>query len=166
MFNGNNSYNIDPGSCLALHGFNAYKVESNYSVSKYNIRQDFYKICLVTGKSIIRTAQGVVSLQGTVLFLGHPGVHYSWEIFSGVNLGYSCVFNKDFLSKAHGVQGLTLLHDKKLYIFQISPEQQYCLIEFFEKMIAAQSSHYIFKKELIDTYISLMVYEIQKMQFV
>jgi len=168
MYQSGNSYNIDFNSCLALQGFNAYKIEPNYGVSQHYSRKDFYKICLATGKSIIRTAQGVISLQGTVLFLGHPGVHYSWELFSGVSLGYGCVFNEMYLSKgcgSHVLQKLSLLHEKKLYIYQIDREQQYCVIELFEKMIAAQRSHYIFRKELIDIYISLLVYEMQKMEF-
>jgi hypothetical protein len=168
MCKGGNSYNIDLNSCFALQGFNAYRIESNYSFSQQYSRKDFYKICLATGKSIIRTAQGVISLQGPVLFLGHPGVHYSWELFSGISLGYGCVFNEKYLSNgcsSHVLQKLSLLHEKSLYIFQIDPEQQCCVIELFEKMIAAQRSHYIFRKELIDIYISLLVYEMQKMEF-
>ena len=164
MFKPDESFNTDLHSYYSLQGFKACSIEPNHC-SSYS-RKDFYTIGLVAGHGIIHVEENI-QINGTFLFFGNPGIPCNRKFISSVNSSYSCSFNEEFLLKgfgAHVLQRLSFFDAKNLYIFPVNPEQQQLLNDFFEKMIEVQSSRYVFKNELIAVYISLLIYEMQKIQ--
>jgi len=85
---------------LDLKGFKVYEIETTlHPLPKYT-RRDFYKICMVTGKSDINFADRGIIVDGTYLFFANSHVPYSSQLLSAGLTGYACLFTEDFL-KGH-----------------------------------------------------------------
>ena len=52
---------------LKLTGFKVYAIETQSNIVRTYNRKDFYKICLITGKSIIHYADKGIEIDGTTL---------------------------------------------------------------------------------------------------
>jgi AraC family transcriptional activator of pobA len=152
---------------LKLKGFKVYEIETAVRPAPSYTRRDFYKICLFIGDAILHYADKSVVLNGTSLFFANPRVPYSVEHFSATQTGFSCLFKEDFF-KAH--ERSESLLESPLFkigsnpVFALDEQQMAFISSIFEKMLAEQSTDYIYKNDLIRSYISLITHEALKMQ--
>jgi AraC family transcriptional regulator, transcriptional activator of pobA len=152
---------------LKLKGFKVNEIMSeNCIVQTYN-RKDFYKVCLVLGKSIIHYADKGIEIKDATLFFGNPYIPYSWEVITKEQVGFSCLFSEDFLNKNErfdSLQASPLFKIGGTPVFALNDEQKKVIISIFQKMIIEQNSEYFFKDDLIRNYINLIIHEALKMQ--
>lgn len=159
------AYVSDFNSELKLKGFKAYQIETDQKTRIYS-RKDFYKICLVTGSSIINYAERGIKVEGTTLFFGTPHIPYSWELVTQEQMGYTCLFSEQFLKE----EGRSILKKSPLFkiggtpIFHLSEDQRTHIASIFQKMMEEQQTDYIYKKDLIRNYIHLLIHEALKLQ--
>ena len=141
-------------------------MSGNCIVQTYN-RKDFYKVCVVFGKSIVHYAGKGIEINDATLFFGNPNIPYSWEVISKEQIGYSCLFSEDFLKgheRSDSLQASPLFKIGGAPIFALNDEQKKFIISIFQKMVAEQNSGYFFKDDLIRNYINLIIHEALKMQ--
>ncbi|MBF4471327.1 helix-turn-helix domain-containing protein [Flavobacterium sp. HJJ] len=152
---------------LKLKGFKAFQIEDDSEATRNYSRKDFFKICLTTGKSKIHYSDKTFEQDGTILFFGNPHIPYSWETLTTEYIGYTCLFSEDFLKQIDRSESL---HQSAFFkidgtpVLKISEEQRLFLNTIFQKMIDEQKSSYVFKDELIRSYISLIIHEALKLQ--
>jgi len=152
---------------LKLKGFNVYELENYASrIPQYN-RRDFYKVALLTCRGIVHYADKSIELNGTLLFFANPHVPYSFELLSEKQTGYSCLFTERFLTTGERLQSL---QESPLFkiggnpVFAVSGTQKEEIEAMFIKMLAEQSSDYLYKNDLIRNYINLIIHQALKMQ--
>jgi AraC family transcriptional activator of pobA len=157
------SYTVD----LDLKGFKVYKIETTvHPLPKYT-RRDFYKICMITGKSDINYADRGIVVDGTYLFFGNSHVPYSSELLSPGLSGYACLFTEDFLKshdRSESLQESPLFKIGGNPVYILTDEQKIFIKGIFERMLAEQDTEYVFKGDLIRSYINLMIHEALKLQ--
>ena len=167
MNNETETQNCDFTSDLKLKGFKVYQIKGDLSKIPVYSRRDFYKICINTSKSIIQYADRGIETDGTILFFGNPIIPYSWEIVSGEHEGYACVFTEEFL---RAKDRSDTLHESPLFkiggtpIFSLCIEQKDFIDSLFQKMIKEYETDYVFKDDLMRSYINLIIHESMKMQ--
>lgn len=159
--------NCDFTSDLKLKGFRVYQINGDLSKIPVYSRRDFYKICINTSKSIIQYADRGIETDGTILFFGNPIIPYSWETISDEFEGYACVFTEEFLKTKDRSE---TLHESPLFkiggtpIFTLNPDQKVFIDSLFQKMITEYETDYVFKDDLMRSYINLIIHESMKMQ--
>ena len=152
---------------LKLKGFNVFQIEKDANATKVYSRNDFYKICLTTGKSIIHYSDRSFEADNTILFFGNPHIPYSWETLSRTYVGYTCLFSEEFLNLSDRSESILQSPLFKLGgtpILKISKEQREFLNGIFKKMIEEQESDYLHKDDIIRNYIHLIIHEALKME--
>ena len=152
---------------LKLKGFNVYPIDTTGSRAPIYRRRDFYKICLITGNSIVHYANRGIEMNGTWLFFANPRIPYSYQLVSHEQTGYACLFTEDFLKaneRSGSLQESSLFKIDGNPVFALNNEQIQFISTIFEKMLQEQSTEYIFKNELIHNYICLIIHEALKMQ--
>ncbi len=152
---------------LQRTGFKVYQVGAQRNMMQLYNRKNFYKICLITGKSLIHYADRGINIDGITLFFGNPHIPYSWEVLSEYQAGYTCLFAGDFLSagdRSESLQQSPLFKIGGTPIFHLTQEQRDFIAAIFQKMIAEQGQDYVFKNDLIRNYINLIIHEALKMQ--
>lgn len=152
---------------LDLKGFKVYQFDSAGKAAPAYKRRDFYKICLKDNSSRIHYADRTIDVEGPHLFFANPHVPYSVEHTGDRHSGLACLFTEDFLK---GHERSESLHHSPLFrlggtpVFQVNAAQQAFLTSLFQKMLAEQCTDYIYKKELIRSYISLILHEAMRME--
>jgi len=167
MNNQTETQNCDFTSDLKLKGFKVYQINGDQSKIPVYSRRDFYKICINTSKSVIQYADRGIETDGTILFFGNPIIPYSWETISEEYEGYACVFTEEFLKAKDRSE---TLHESPLFkiggtpIFSLNTEQKLFIDSLFEKMIQEYETDYVFKDDLMRSYVNLIIHESMKMQ--
>lgn len=130
-------------------------------------RRHFYLILLSIGSSKIQYGDQVIHLEGVHLFLGNSRIPYATEILSEKHSGYSCVFTEEFikpLERLENLQQSPLFQVNSNPAFELMPEQQVKLSGIFDTMISADATDYLYKDDLMRTYIELIVHEALQMR--
>jgi AraC family transcriptional activator of pobA len=130
-------------------------------------RRHFYLILLSIGNSKIQYNDKVFELDGVYLFFANSRIPYATEILSEKHTGYSCVFTEEFikpLERLDNLQQSPLFQLNSNPAFKLNPEQQAKLSGIFDTMIAGDSSDYLYKDDLMRTYIELIVHEALQMR--
>jgi hypothetical protein len=130
-------------------------------------RGDFYKLCLITAKSRIYYGEEAIEIDGSVLFFASPKATYTWEITSQAQSGYSCIFTEEFLGKH---PRLAIFLQSPIFglgdiaLCPLNQEQKKRLTTIFAQIYSAQDSDYIFRHELINNGLQVIIHEALKMQ--
>lgn len=152
---------------LKLNGVSVNEIMGENCIAQTYNRKDFYKVCLVLGKSIVHYADKGIEINNATLFFGNPHIPYSWEVITKEQIGYSCLFSEDFLKgqeRFDSLQASPLFKIGGTPVFFLNDEQKSFIISIFQKMLLEQSGGYFFKKDLIRNYINLIIHEALKMQ--
>lgn len=159
-------YDFNTGE-LKLKGFKVYEIEPAINPVPSYSRRDFYKICLVTGNSLVHYADKSIEFNGTVLFFANPHVPYSSELLAADQHGYACLFTEDFLKgheRSESLQQSPLFKIGGTPVFSLDKTQGAFMETIFQKMLAEQGTDYLFKNDLIRNYLNLMLHEAMRMQ--
>jgi AraC family transcriptional activator of pobA len=159
-------YDFNTGE-LKLKGFKVYEIEPAVNPVPSYSRRDFYKICLVTGNSLVHYADKSVEFNGTVLFFANPHVPYSSELLAEDQHGYACLFTENFLKandRSDSLQQSPLFKIGGTPVFSLDAGQKQFMTIIFQKILTEQNTEYLFKNDLIRNYINLIIHEALKMQ--
>ncbi|WP_022823718.1 helix-turn-helix domain-containing protein [Hymenobacter norwichensis] len=152
---------------LKLTGFKVYEVGAPVGPALVYRRRDFYKVSLLVGQCTIYYADKVIELDGTYLLFTNPHIPYSFEHHGEPHSGYACLFTEEFVKatdRSESLQQSPLFKIGGTPIFMLTDEQAAYISGVFRKMLAEQSTDYLFRHDLIRTYIQLVIHEALRMQ--
>lgn len=130
-------------------------------------RRHFFLILLSVGNSKIHYGDHVAHLDGVYLYFANSRVPYSTEIISENHSGYSCVFTEEFLKPIERLESIRqspLFKTDSAPAFKLDEAQQASLAAIFDTMIAADSTDYLYKDDLMRSYIQLIVHNALQMR--
>src|SRR5882757_2854372 len=130
---------------LKLKGFKVYEIDTSVSPVPSYSRRDFYKICLVTGKTAIYYADKGIEIDGTYLFFGNPHIPYSSELRDKKQSGYACLFTEEFLKasdRSESLQESALFKIGGTPVLSLTGDQKDFATTIFQKMLAEQDTDY------------------------
>lgn len=152
---------------LKLKGFKVYEIETAVSPVPSYSRRDFYKICMITGKTMVYFADKSVELDDTFLFFANPHIPYSSEVLCEAQTGFACLFTEEFLKandRSESLQNSPLFKLVGTPLFNIEKEQKEFLSTIYTRMINEQNADYLYKDELVRNYINLIIHEALKLE--
>ena len=152
---------------LKPRGFKVYEIDTDVSPVPAYSRRDFYKICLITGRTNIHYADKSVELDDTFLFFANPHIPYSSEVLTPHQTGYACLFTEELLkagARSESLQQSPLFKVDGTPIFLLNAEQKERMVGIYRQLLAEQNTDYLFKQDLIRTYLSLIIHEALRMQ--
>lgn len=146
-------------------GFKAYDISEYSNKNPHYGRRDLCKICLVYGKQYLNFGTNSIKTNGYYFFFGNPNQPYSTQLIEGNLNGFACSFSKDFLNLKDCPDNLresALFKVGVAPIIEIDESKYYFFSVLFERMINEQYSNYIFKDDILRSYITLIMQEAQK----
>ncbi|TLM95170.1 helix-turn-helix domain-containing protein [Hymenobacter jeollabukensis] len=152
---------------LKLRGFKAYAVDTSAGPSHDYRRRDFYKVALVTSPCTVHYADRSIDISTPSLMFANPHIPYSIELHDPRLTGYSCLFTEAFMKendRSESLQQSPLFKVGGTPVFHLSPEQIVYVQGIFQKILAEQASDYLYKGDLIRTYLQLLIHEALRMQ--
>jgi AraC family transcriptional activator of pobA len=152
---------------LQRKGFRAYEVDTDGAAGVTYRRRDFYKVALMTSDCTVHYADRSIRLPGISLMFANPYIPYSLELHAPRLTGYSCLFTEAFMKendRSESLQQSPLFKVGGTPIFPLSVEQVPYVHSIFQKILAEQGTGYLFKNDLIRTYLQLLIHEALRMQ--
>jgi AraC family transcriptional activator of pobA len=152
---------------LQRRGFRAYEVDTDVTTGLVYRRRDFYKVALMTSDCTVHYADRSIRLPGVSLMFANPYIPYSLELHAPRLTGYSCLFTEAFMKendRSESLQQSPLFKVGGSPIFPLSAEQATYVHGIFQKILTEQGTGYLFKNDLIRTYLQLLIHEALRMQ--
>lgn len=156
------SPNSDFLSDLIQKGFKVKRIEPNVKGYLEYSRRDFYKIALISGKVEVQQAGESFVIEGDYLCFSNPDLPYSSKVLSRTYHGYACFFTKDFATDdflSSNIQYSMLFGLNATPALRLNEQQKSDITYIFEKMLIEQAGDYMFKEDLIRSYINLLIHE-------
>lgn len=149
--------------------FNVFRIEDRVRkgiTSPSFIRRDFFKIMLFQGDNVFHYGDESIPVSGNTLFFFNPLVPYTHDPLHPDTGGYFCVFRDEFFKEYArlNVSRLPLFTMASKPVFGLDDETTKEVKSIFEKMIRELDSDYVFKYELIRSYVSELIYFAMKLQ--
>ena len=150
---------------LPFKGFKACELERDVTAAVSYQRRDLYRICLFTAKSKLCYQEEEIEIEGSVLFYASPHAAYSWKGLSQAQSGYSCFFTEEFLRRHPRLTSFLqspLLGLGDIAVYPLTQRQNKDIATIFQQLRFAQDSDYVFKYELIESCLHLLIHEALK----
>ena len=131
----------------------------------YN-RRDFYKITLLQGSSIYHYADRSLEVSGSNLLFFSPKVPYTLQRVGEGQTGHFCIFTEAFFrNQSLGHPGdLPMFKPGSQPFYSLKPDEEQRIIAIYEKIYAEMRSDYIYKYDLIRTYVAELIHFALKLQ--
>ncbi|RZK63168.1 MAG: AraC family transcriptional regulator [Hymenobacter sp.] len=130
-------------------------------------RQAFYKISLTHGRGHIEYADQLIEAGPNTLFLATPRVPYRWVPLEAAPTGYFCIFTDAFLLPAKGgvlVEELPVFQPGAHPVVTLSAAECTAVETIFRKMVQEMNSDYVYKYDLLRTYLVELIHFVQRLQ--
>lgn len=147
--------------------FNVFTLTEYCNKPTPYVRRDFYKISLITTPVKVHYADRWIEINRPALMFSNPMVPYSWEPLTNLNGGYFCIFTEAFLT---GTSRNDSLQESPLYktgsdpVYFLTDEQVVFITGIFNKMHVEINTEYVYKYDLLRSYVNLLIHEALKMQ--
>ena len=143
--------------------FNVFRIEdritANTTSTSY-IRRDFFKIMLYSGNNTFHYGDRSIEINGNTLLFFNPKVAYTYDGVEADTTGCFCVFKEDFFQDSFRINLNEIpLFSVGLYpVFKLNDNEFEEISSIFEKIIVNSAKDYIYKYELIKSYIVELIY--------
>lgn len=154
-------------SILKQRGFKVNWNEVDKSGPSPFGRRHFYLVLLSIGNSKIYYNDQTIHLDGVYLFFANSRIPYATEILADKQRGYSCIFTEEFikpLERLENLQQSPLFNTNSNPAFKLNEQQQTKIANLFDAMISADATDYLYKDDLMRTYIELIIHEALQMR--
>ncbi|PZF71669.1 helix-turn-helix domain-containing protein [Taibaiella soli] len=136
------------------------------SITPYS-RKDYYKITLLMGNGVVHYADRSIEVSSPALLFSNPTVPYSWEATDEVQDGYFCLFTESFIrwgNKFDRGGELPLFKAGGDPLFFLGETQVQRISGIFLRMFEERDSEYVYKYELLRSYVDLLIHEALKLK--
>lgn len=148
-----------------MNGFKAYQIDTTSGPAPACHRGDYYTLYLLSDQRQLQGAGQEPEPDSTYLLLGAPSGEASSAWLPARQTGYACLFTEAFVQAScleDGWEPWQLLNHRKKRVFSLQAPQAAYLTSLFEKMLAEQQSTYLFKHELLRSYLHLLLLELMR----
>ena len=154
------NYKFEP----PLTGFKVYELGINNHYASHS-RNDCFKICMVSGFTLVKNEHQITLNDGTLLLLGSPSVQYTYEAIRPLSVGYACVFTAQFMCKHYDTfspEHQWLLQSGALKLIKLTELQRDGFSNLFKRLLSAVNEEYRYVEELVLVYLQTIMHEALK----
>lgn len=145
--------------------FNVFENGDHCTVPHIYNRRDYYKVSLLQGQSRLSWHDQEIIIDRPALVFFNPHTPFGWEPLSAAQPGYFCMFRKSFLQNAErseSMQQAPLFRAGTSPVFFLNPVQEQRISNIFQQMLEEMRSDYLYKYELLQNYLQLLIHEALK----
>lgn len=149
-----------------LGHFNVFTLEECIHQPVQYSRRDFYKISLMRGDYLYHYGDKSLEVSGSTLMFFNPQVPYTFETLTSDPTGYFCIFKDAFFTEhiRGSLKELPMYSPLGKPAYMLTAEQDHEVSLIFEKMRKEVQSDYVFKHDLIRSYIMEVIHTALKLK--
>ncbi|WP_162033001.1 helix-turn-helix domain-containing protein [Chryseobacterium potabilaquae] len=121
-------------------------------------RRDFFKICIISGKSKIHYADKSFEILEHGLLFTNPQIPYEWEVIGGSQEGFSCIFTESFFEDFGDIKKYPVFQLGGYPVYELTKEEQKSLIQIFLQMQQESTSTFEFKNDVLKNLVFQLIH--------
>lgn len=141
--------------------FNVFKIEElslEYANTITYGRKDYFKICVVTGKSKIHYADKSFEIIENGLLFSNPLIPYNWEPLETKQSGFSCIFTESYFNEFGYLKKYPVFQEGGYPVFELNESEKDSLTKIFTDIMSEKKSNFEFKDDVIRNNILQLVH--------
>ncbi|WP_299547888.1 helix-turn-helix transcriptional regulator [Seonamhaeicola sp.] len=147
--------------------FNVLRIGDHVDDDKNNVvygRKDYFKICLVNGKSKIHYADKSFEILEHGLLFTSPLIPYNWEVLGSTQTGYSCIFSESFFTNYGDLKKYPFFTPNGYPVFELKKSEAVRLEKIFSQMTDEKKSDFEFKDNALRNLTIQLIHDALKMR--
>lgn len=141
--------------------FNVFRIEElspEYANTITYGRKDYFKICVVTGKSKIHYADKSFEILENGLLFANPLIPYNWEPLETKQSGFSCIFTESYFNEFGSLKKYPVFQAGGYPVFELNEIEKDTLIKIFTDIMSEKKSNFEFKDDVIRNHILQLIH--------
>ncbi|UZT99199.1 helix-turn-helix transcriptional regulator [Chryseobacterium fluminis] len=127
-------------------------------------RKEYFKICLISGKSQIHYADKSFEIQKHGLLFANPLIPYNWEPIDGLQSGYSCIFTESFFNNFGDIKKYPFFQPGGYPVYELSTSELLYLENIFVQMKHEKDSDFEYKDDVLRNLVFQLIHSALKMR--
>ncbi|WP_343748638.1 helix-turn-helix transcriptional regulator [Fluviicola sp.] len=147
--------------------FNVFKIEKLSQDAPETVtygRKDYFKICVVSGRSNIHYADKSFAIREYGLLFANPLIPYNWEPLDKKQTGYSSIFTESFFEGQGNLKKYPFFQPGGYPVYELSKTEFLALSEIFRQIEREKNSDFEYKNDVICNLILQLVHGALKMR--
>ena len=147
--------------------FNVFQIEKHKTNDPNSVaygRRDYFKICLVQGKSKIYYADKGFEIAGYGLLFAGPLIPYKWEPLSPKQTGYSSIFTETFFDNFGDIKKYPFFKPRGYPVFELNKSEFEKLEIIFKQLIDEKKFDFEFRDDVLRNLIFQLIHTALKMR--
>lgn len=147
--------------------FNVFKIETLSQDDPETIaygRKDYFKICVVSGKSNIHYADKSFEIKEHGLLFAHPLIPYNWEPLDKRQKGYSSIFTESFFEGQGNLKKYPFFQPGGYPVYELNEAEYLTLTDIFRQIEKEKKSDFEYKNDVICNLIFQLIHSALKMR--
>ena len=127
-------------------------------------RKDFFKICIISGNSLIHYADRTFEVKEHGLLFANPQIPYNWEPLSSNQQGFSCIFNAGYFDHFGRIREYPVFKPGGFPVYELTPEELSSIKGIFEQIMVEKEGEFTFKDDAIRTLVLQLIHSALKIR--
>ncbi|QIH34424.1 AraC family transcriptional regulator [Sphingobacterium sp. DR205] len=127
-------------------------------------RKDYFKICVVSGKSKIHYADKSFEIMENGLLFATPSIPYDWEPLDVKQFGFSCIFTESFFNEFGNIKKYPVFQPGGFPVYELTSNEKNSLIQICAQIMKEQKSNFEYKNDSIRSHILQLIHSAMKMR--
>lgn len=147
--------------------FNVFKIETLHEDDTGTIaygRKDYFKICVVSGRSNIHYADKSFEIKEHGLLFAHPLIPYNWEPLDKKQNGYSSIFTESFFEGQGNLKKYPFFQPGGYPVYELNEAEYLTLTDIFRQIEKEKKSDFEYKNDVICNLIFQLIHSALKMR--
>ncbi|RNA62422.1 AraC family transcriptional regulator [Chryseobacterium nematophagum] len=121
-------------------------------------RRDFFKICIISGKSKIHYADKSFEILEHGLLFTNPQIPYEWEVIGGLQEGFTCIFTESFFEGFGDIKKYPVFQLGGYPVYELTQEEHKSLTQIFLQMQEESNSTFEFKNDVLKNLVFQLIH--------
>lgn len=147
--------------------FNVFKIETinedNPETIAYG-HKDYFKICVVSGRSNIHYADKSFEIKEHGLLFAHPLIPYNWEPLDKKQNGYTSIFTESFFEDQGNLKKYPFFQPGGYPVYELNEAEFLTLTDIFRQIEKEKNSDFEYKNDVICNLIFQLIHSALKMR--
>ncbi len=147
--------------------FNVFRIEKHKTSDKNLVaygRRDYFKICLVKGKSKIYYADKGFEITTYGLLFANPLIPYKWEPINAKQAGYSSIFTQTFFDDYGDIKKYPFFKPGGYPVFELNKSEFEKLEIIFKQLVDEKKLDFEFRDDVLRNLIFQLIHTALKMR--
>lgn len=147
--------------------FNVFKIDELAATDSPAIsfdKKNYFKICLVKGKSRIHYADKSFEISNYALLFANPMIPYNWVPLEPEQRGFSCIFSEDYFDGFGDLKRYPIFQPGGFPVYELADDEVEGIASVYQQMLEEIHADFNFKNDVLRNLVFQLIHKTLKLR--